>query len=299
MTDTKRLLIVHAHPDDESSQSAGTMARYVDEGAQVTLVTCTLGEMGEILVPEWQNFSPSELGQHRIGELEQAMTVLGVTDHVWLGGAGAYHDSGMTRDEQGNVVPEQERPEGAFWDADLLEAANHLVEVIRDRRPHVVSTYDPNGNYGHPDHIQAHRVTMYAVALAGAPAHRPDLGDPWQVPRVLWSTNNAKLWEQAYYVARDRGLNVFGDLSEEDVKRLGPQDVTIAAVVPYGENLSKATQALLSYRSQVSEDADFWQFFQIMRELEGSGEAYLYVAGIPFPPSDAPADDLFAGLDLG
>ena len=118
-------MFVHAHPDDESSQSPATMSRYVDEGAQVTLVTCTLGELGEILVPELEHLSPKELGAHRIGELTRAMETLGVTDHVWLGGQGHYHDSGMATDEQGNVIPRDELPEGAFWAADLLEAADH------------------------------------------------------------------------------------------------------------------------------------------------------------------------------
>lgn len=169
-----RILFVHAHPDDESSQSAGTLIRYVDEGAHVTLVTCTLGELGEILVEDWVHFSPQELGLHRIQELAAALRIMGVTDHVWLGGVGHYHDSGMARDVNGDACPPDELPGGAFWAADLLEAANHLVAVIRDRRPHVVSTYDTFGGYGHPDHIQAHRVTMYACLLAGVPSHRPD-----------------------------------------------------------------------------------------------------------------------------
>ena len=97
----RRLLLVHAHPDDESSQSAATMARYVAEGAQVTLVTCTLGELGEILVPDWAHFTPGELGGHRQGEIAVALAEIGVTDHVYLGGAGRYHDSGMARDEKG------------------------------------------------------------------------------------------------------------------------------------------------------------------------------------------------------
>jgi len=198
-------MFVHAHPDDESSQSPATMSRYVDEGAQVTLVTCTLGELGEILVPELEHLSPKELGAHRIGELTRAMETLGVTDHVWLGGQGHYHDSGMATDEQGNVIPRDELPEGAFWAADLLEAADHLVALIRDRRPQVIATYDQNGNYGHPDHIQAHRVTMYASQLAAVPSYRPDLGEPWQVSRILWITYNPTAWAAAFEKAQEPG----------------------------------------------------------------------------------------------
>lgn len=300
MSNNGRILFVHAHPDDESSQSAGTLSRYVAEGAQVTLVTCTLGEMGEILVDDWAHFTPYELGQHRIQELAAALGIMGVTDHVWLGGPGRYHDSGMARDDAGNAIPPATLPEGAFWAADLLEAADHLVEVIRDRRPHVVSTYDPSGGYGHPDHIQAHRVTMYACVLACVPSHRPDLGPAWRVPRLVWSTHNYSKWREAVEISRERGLTIFGDADDEDDARAhrGADPSQVVAVIPYGQYLPQATEALLAHRSQVDPANEFWQFFDIMRHLEGSGEAYLFVTGKAFPPGDGPADDLLAGLDL-
>ena len=298
MNSLGRILLVHAHPDDESSQSAATLARYAAEGAQVTLVTCTLGEMGEILVDDWVHFTPAELGRHRVGELAEALGILGVTDHVWLGGQGSYHDSGMQRDESGNVVPPDVLPTDAFWSADLLEAADQLVELIRDRRPHVVSTYDPNGGYGHPDHVQAHRVTMYACLLAGVPSHRPELGKPWRVPRILWSTHNTALWGEAIRISRERGLKLFQDGDSAPGQREAADSVELAAVIPYGAYLERATKALLAHRSQVSANQEFWQFFDIMRNLDGSGEAYLFAAGEPFPAGDGPADDLFLGLDL-
>jgi LmbE family N-acetylglucosaminyl deacetylase len=156
---TKRLLLVHAHPDDESSQSAATMARYVSEGAQVTLVTCTLGEYGDVVHPELEHVKGAEnLGSHRLAELTEAMAALGVTDFVRLGGDGTYHDSGMVEPEPFRILPEPDRAANAFWDADLLEASLHLVAILRDRRPHVLISYTPFGGYGHPDHIQAHRV---------------------------------------------------------------------------------------------------------------------------------------------
>ena len=289
--------MVHAHPDDESSQSSATLSRYVAEGAHVTLVTCTLGERGEILVPDWTHYSPAELGAHRIEELATALGVMGVTDHVWLGGPGTYHDTGMTTDEKGRVLPPDDSPANAFWNADLLEATNHLVEVIRSRRPQVLSSYDPNGNYGHPDHIQAHRVTMYAAQLAAVGAHRPDLGEPWQVSRILWNTINPTMWQEAARMAKEEGIDLFGDRTEEpDVNR--PSLADVAAVVPYGEYLQQSTDALLSHRSQVDPEQDFWRFYTIMRKLPSAGEAYLWAGGQPFPPSDEPADDLFAGLDL-
>lgn len=291
-------MFVHAHPDDESSQSPATMSRYVDEGAQVTLVTCTLGELGEILVPEWEHYSPSELGAHRIDELNRALEIVGVTDHVWLGGMGRYHDSGMTTDDEGRAIPRDELPDGAFWAADLLEASNHLVSLIRDRRPQVVATYDQNGNYGHPDHIQAHRVTMYATLLAGVSSYRPDLGESWQVSRVLWISHNPQAWLRAAEKARELGLPLPEGLDEEAMRRRFAIDPRhIAAVIPYASRADLCQAALEAHRSQVDPEHPLWKMFRFMRTVEGAGEAYRLAAGVPFP-GDGPADDLFAGLDV-
>ncbi|NUR09550.1 MAG: N-acetyl-1-D-myo-inositol-2-amino-2-deoxy-alpha-D-glucopyranoside deacetylase, partial [Nocardioidaceae bacterium] len=177
----QRLLLVHAHPDDESINHGATMAKYVARGTQVTLVTCTLGEEGEVLVPELAHLAADKddaLGQHRITELANAMKELGVTDHRFLGGPGHYRDSGMVWAEDGSATAGEDVKDGTFWRADLTEAADHLVAVIREIRPQVLVTYDQFGNYGHPDHIQAHRVATYATALAAVPSYRPDLGDP-------------------------------------------------------------------------------------------------------------------------
>lgn len=295
VTNDRRLLLVHAHPDDESSQTAATMAHYLAEGAKVTLVTCTLGELGEILVPEWAHFTPAELGQHRISEIDAAMGIIGVDDHIFLGGAGRYHDSGMTTDEKGRAAVPDEMPDNAFWNADLLEAANLLVEIIRDRRPQVVITYDPHGNYGHPDHIQAHRVTMYATLLAASPSHRPDLGDPWQISRVLWNTHNTTRWAEAYEIARERGIELWPD-GERDTDSFGPDPSKFVAVIETGPWLEVCRKALANYRSQVDTTHPFWQFFQIMQELPGSGETYLLGYGLPFPASEVPSTDLFEGI---
>src|ERR1700761_3487320 len=154
------LLLVHAHPDDESIGTGATMAKYAAEGAQVTLVTCTLGELGEIIPPDLAHLGPDELGQYRIGELDAACAALGVTDHRYLGGPGRWRDSGMMGTE-GNDDPR------CFWRADLDQAAAALLDVIREVRPQVLVTYDANGFYGHPDHIQAHRVAWRAFQRAG------------------------------------------------------------------------------------------------------------------------------------
>ena len=159
----KRLLLVHAHPDDESIGTGATMARYAAEGARVTLVTCTLGELGEIIPPSLAYLAADKedrLGAYRTGELAAACAALGVTDHRFLGGRGRWRDSGMMG-TAGNDDPR------CFWRADADEAAAALAEVIREVRPQVLVTYDANGFYGHPDHIQAHRVAWRAFELAG------------------------------------------------------------------------------------------------------------------------------------
>ena len=158
----RRLLLVHAHPDDESIGTGATMAKYAAEGAQVTLVTCTLGELGEVIPPSLAHLAAEQedrLGEYRIGELAAACDLLGVTDHRFLGGPGRWRDSGMMGTE-GNTDPR------SFWQADVDEAAAALLDVIREVRPQVLVTYDANGFYGHPDHIQAHRVAWRAFELA-------------------------------------------------------------------------------------------------------------------------------------
>ncbi|MGH3149516.1 MAG: N-acetyl-1-D-myo-inositol-2-amino-2-deoxy-alpha-D-glucopyranoside deacetylase [Streptosporangiaceae bacterium] len=160
----RRLLLVHAHPDDESIGTGATMARYAAEGARVTLVTCTLGELGEIIPPSLAHLAAEKedrLGPYRIGELDAACAALGVADHRYLGGPGRWRDSGM----MGTGGNDDQR---CFWRADPDEAARALLDVIAEVRPQVLVSYDANGFYGHPDHIQAHRVAWRACELAGA-----------------------------------------------------------------------------------------------------------------------------------
>jgi N-acetyl-1-D-myo-inositol-2-amino-2-deoxy-alpha-D-glucopyranoside deacetylase len=168
------LLFVHAHPDDESIGTGATMAKYAAEGAQVTLVTCTLGELGEVIPPPLAHLAAEKedgLGEYRIGELAAACDLLGVTDHRFLGGPGRWRDSGMMGTE-GNTDPR------CFWQADVDEAAAALLGIIREVRPQVLVTYDASGFYGHPDHIQAHRVAWRAFELARTDAAAETHGLP-------------------------------------------------------------------------------------------------------------------------
>jgi N-acetyl-1-D-myo-inositol-2-amino-2-deoxy-alpha-D-glucopyranoside deacetylase len=170
----RRLLLVHAHPDDESIGTGATMARYAAEGAEVTLVTCTRGELGEVIPPELAYLATGgdPLGEYRIAELAAACAALGIGDQRFLGGPGRWRDSGMMG------LPANDSPD-CFWQADLATAAAELAEVILDVRPQVLVTYDENGFYGHPDHIQAHRVARAAIGLAAGPGQ----ARPWQVAK--------------------------------------------------------------------------------------------------------------------
>ncbi|MFH9675336.1 N-acetyl-1-D-myo-inositol-2-amino-2-deoxy-alpha-D-glucopyranoside deacetylase [Streptomyces sp. NPDC017405] len=197
----RRLLLVHAHPDDESINNGATMAKYAAEGAQVTLVTCTLGERGEVIPPELRHLTGPALGAHRRGELGAALGALGVTDGRLLGGAGRYGDSGMTG------TPDNDDP-GCFWQADVDEAAGLLAEVILEVRPQVLVTYDDNGGYGHPDHVQAHRVAMRAADLAAGRGHRIAKVYWNRVPRSVAETAFARLRDELAALPFDRSATV-------------------------------------------------------------------------------------------
>src|SRR3954449_11799941 len=208
----RRLILVHAHPDDEAIGTGATMAKYAAENALVTLVTCTLGEEGEVLVPELEHLAADRddtLGQHRVGELAAACEALGVEDHRFLGGAGRWRDSGMMGLET------NERP-NCFWQADLDEATLELVRVFREVRPQVVVTYDENGAYGHPDHIQAHRVAMGAVTAAADADYRPDLGEAWDVAKVYWCCVPRSVLQRGIDALESTGESLFEGVSDAD-----------------------------------------------------------------------------------
>lgn len=178
----RRMLLVHAHPDDETLTTGGTIARYAAEGVEVTVVTCTLGEEGEVIGDTWAGLvadRADQLGGFRILELSAALSRLGVAAPRFLGGAGRWRDSGMAG------TPAAANPR-ALVNADRTEVVDVLAEVIRERRPQVVVCYDPRGGYGHPDHIRAHEVTTAAVAAAADPG-RDETGESWDVAKLYWT----------------------------------------------------------------------------------------------------------------
>ncbi len=278
------------------------MAKYVAEGAGVTLVTCTAGEMGEILVPDLEHLAADRddgLGDHRQTELAAAMKVLGVTDYRFLGGPGAYRDSGMKWHDDGHAVAADDVHENAFWHADLTEAADHLVKVIREVRPQVLATYDQFGGYGHPDHIQAHRVAMYAVQLAAVPSYRLELGDPWDIAKVYWSAMSESRMRASLRELRDAGDTTTFEGMDPD----GPlpyfvsPDQFLAAGVDGTAYLEQKMDAMKAHATQITVDGPFFALSNKKGNSIWGTEFYRIVKGTPGPAgADGLEADLFAGL---
>lgn len=182
MTEPQRLLLVHAHPDDETITTGGTIAHYVRAGAEVTVLTCSLGEEGEVIGETWADLvvdRADQLGGYRILELHRALAALGCNPPRFLGGAGRWRDSGMA----GTSAARKPR---AFVNADRDEALGALVAVMRELRPQVVVGYDPEGGYGHPDHQQVHSLVTEAVEICGTEVY-PVAGAPWEVSKFYWT----------------------------------------------------------------------------------------------------------------
>ncbi|WP_030153403.1 N-acetyl-1-D-myo-inositol-2-amino-2-deoxy-alpha-D-glucopyranoside deacetylase [Streptomyces sp. NRRL S-244] len=301
----RRLLLVHAHPDDESINNGVTMAKYAAEGAHVTLVTCTLGEEGEVIPPGLAHLAPDRddtLGPHRIGELAAAMAELGVTDHRFLGGPGRFRDSGMMGAEQ-NLRP------GSFWSTDVDEAAAHLVEVIREVRPQVLVTYDPDGGYGHPDHIQAHRVATRGAELAAEAAYRRDLGDPWRIGKIYWNRVPRSVVEEGFArlkAAREHPPAVAegdpkapfpGLASPDDVPGVIADDRITAEIGADEAFVAAKAAAMRAHATQIAVDGPFFALSNDLAQPLFAREYYELVAGRPGAPAGEREHDLFAGVD--
>ncbi|MET7366805.1 N-acetyl-1-D-myo-inositol-2-amino-2-deoxy-alpha-D-glucopyranoside deacetylase [Streptomyces sp. NPDC005566] len=286
----RRLLLVHAHPDDESINNGATMARYAAEGAHVTLVTCTLGEEGEVIPPDLAHLAADRddaLGAHRIGELAAAMKELGVTDHRFLGGPGRFRDSGMMGTGQNH------RP-GAFWDADPDGAAGHLVEVIRSVRPQVLVTYDPDGGYGHPDHIQAHRVAMRAAELAADPAY--GTGDPHAIAKIYWNRVPRSVAEEAFARLRLAAPDAFPGIAAVDDVPGVVDDAEITAEIDGSAYAAAKTAAMRAHATQIAVDGPFFALSNDLGQPVFTTEYYQLVRGARGRDDDAREHDLFAGV---
>jgi N-acetyl-1-D-myo-inositol-2-amino-2-deoxy-alpha-D-glucopyranoside deacetylase len=298
----QRLLLVHAHPDDESIGQGATMAKYVAEGRDVTLVTCTAGEMGEILVPELAHLAADQedrLGEHRKGEIDDAMKALGVTDHRWLGGFQHYRDSGMKWHEDGYAIPADDVHANAFWHADLTQAADLLVEIIREVRPQVLVTYDQFGGYGHPDHIQAHRVAMYAAQLAAVPSYRLDLGEPWDIAKIYWGAMSESRMRAGLRALRDSGDTTSFEGMDPDgpLPHFVTPDENLAAAVDAQDFVEKKMAALRAYPTQITTDGPFFALSNNVGSTAWGIEFYRIVKGeLGKLDENGLETDLFSGI---
>ncbi|WP_204163351.1 mycothiol conjugate amidase Mca [Nocardioides gilvus] len=281
-----RLMHVHAHPDDESSKGAASTAMYVAEGVDVHVVTCTGGERGSILNPKMDRPDiASNITEIRRQEMERARDILGVRQD-WLG----FVDSGWPDGD-----PKPPLPEGCFGLMDVAEAAAPLVALIRAFKPHVVTTYDENGGYPHPDHIMCHKVGVHAFHAAADPEQYPDAGEPWQAAKLYY--HHAFNWhkiEALHQAMLDHGLESPYGERLDSWKRDPSWDARVTTKVPCSEFFGVRDQALLAHATQIDPDG-FW--FAIPREIQEdvwpTEDFELVVSHVE---STLPEDDLFAGI---
>ena len=280
------LLSIHAHPDDEASKGAGTVAKYHAEGVRTVLVCCTGGEEGDILNPAMDRPEVREnMGEIRMQELSAAAAAIGYEAVHMLG----YRDSGMA-ESAANLHPD------CFAMAPFDEAVDRLVTILRAERPHVVITYpDDQGGYQHPDHIRVHDITHPGVDRSADPHHRPDLGEPWQVSKIYYSS-----WSRARIEARHNaflGLGLESPYDERWFSRPGRDD-EITTKVPVEGYTDARRNGLLAHATQIDPQSSFW--FGLPEEVERD----LYpvddyrLAGARARDGE-PETDLFAGLRSG
>jgi N-acetyl-1-D-myo-inositol-2-amino-2-deoxy-alpha-D-glucopyranoside deacetylase len=280
-----RVLLVHAHPDDETINNGATMALYAELGATVTLVTCTRGEEGDILVPELAHLasgSEDKLGEHRINELAEAMKELGVNDHRFLAeGKKIYRDSGMMGTEPNN------RPD-VFWQADMEEATKYLVSVIDEVKPHILITYDEIGGYGHPDHIQAHRIAMLAADKSA-----------WQIQKIYWNTMPKSVLAESMAKMKELGSDFFGAENVDDLP-FAKDDKFVTSLIDGNSQVEKKMAAMKAHVTQISTDGPFFALSNNLGLQVWGDEYYTLVRGEKAEPFDQNGRerDLFAGVKL-
>jgi N-acetyl-1-D-myo-inositol-2-amino-2-deoxy-alpha-D-glucopyranoside deacetylase len=294
-------MTVHAHPDDETIGTGGAMAKAVAEGRRVVLITCTRGEMGEIVVPEMDTpHNHRRLGEIRAAELEAAMGVLGVSEWENLG----YHDSDMMG-RAGNRDPR------CFWQADLDEAARRLVWFIRRYQPDVMTTYNVFGGYGHPDHIRTHDVAIRAFERAGDPAWYPEqLEEPGLAPwapsklyeqaipasvRARMEARLAELGRKSFWSAPDDATpEQIDEMEAFAAKMLVPDELVTTWIDVSGAPLEAKWKAIHEHVTQISDESPF-----MLLGLDGWREGWAseaYILRESRVETTLPETDLFAGI---
>ena len=289
MAEQLRLMAVHAHPDDESSKGAATMARYVSEGVEVLVVTCTGGERGSILNPQMDRPEvQADITNIRRAEMARAREILGV-QQAWLG----FVDSGLPEGD-----PPPPLPEGCFGLIDPAEGAMPLIRQMREFRPHVVTTYDETGGYAHPDHIMCHKISVVAFDVAGDPEQHPELGAPWQPLKLYYNAG----WSRARMLALHEGMLAAGLESpyaewlknEEDRPSRSDRGDKITTRVECGEYFDVRDNALRAHATQVDPDG-FW--FHIPLDLQQKvWPTEDFELARTLVDSPIPESDLFAGI---
>ena len=279
-----RLLHVHAHPDDESSKGAATTAKYVDEGVEVLVATCTGGERGSVLNPKLANdpYVLANISSVRSAEMARAREVLGISQ-TWLG----FVDSGFP---EGDPVPPL--PEGCFALQDPTEAAGRLVKVIREFRPHVITTYDEQGGYPHPDHVMCNRITVEAFKAAADPMLWPEHGTPWQAAKLYYHMSfHRRRFEQLEATMHEQGIDdcqfPHRDQDPYSYGRL-TTFVECAAFFPIRD------EALRAHASQIDPDGPWFAVPLAIQQAGWPTEDYQLV--VSKVPTMIPENDLFAGL---
>ncbi len=287
MVEKLRLMAVHAHPDDESSKGAATMARYVAEGSEVMVVTCTGGEAGSILNPAMDRPEVlADMAEIRRAEMARAAEILGIR-HRWLG----FVDSGLP---EGDPLPPL--PEGCFALVPLEESVPPLVEVIREFRPHVIVTYDENGGYPHPDHIRCHEVSVAAFDAAGDPERYPETGEPWQPLKLYYSHGFSRAKLLAFHDALNAaGLESPYDewLANWDADRPDVID-RVTTRVECADYFPQRDEALKAHATQIDPTSRWFAVPLEMQRAVWPTEEYELARSLV--DSTLPEDDLFAGV---
>ena len=289
MTEQLRLMAVHAHPDDESSKGAATMAKYVSEGVDVLVATCTGGERGSVLNPKLQGdpYIEEHIHEVRAREMDEARQILGVRQ-AWLG----FVDSGLP---EGDPLPPL--PEGCFALQDVDVATGALVRLIREFRPHVITTYDENGGYPHPDHIMTHTISMAAFDAAGDPSRFPEAGAPWMPLKLYYNQGFNKQRTIALHEALlARGLE---SPYEEWLKRwdeFARPERNISTRVPCADFFEIRDKALLAHATQIDPDGGWFRVpMDVQREVWPTEDYELARSRVDV---SLPEDDLFAGVRM-